>query len=286
MKNYYNILGVPENASDIAIAEAYKKLAIKFHPDKNSGDLFFAERFKQVNEAYQVLAKKDERKNYDEMLFNYLDAYEILKQQQHNEQLNRSVNRKKINLHNKNNYSWWMIGCVAIVCAGILFWLKDSDNKGFTKGEVYVNEQDTSAVVVEVTAHSLPQHKGIMVSTMANTPGTTAAINPQVKPGNESRKTTPIIVEKQTVAVEGRSLKSDEIDTIINQLQTKNSNKGVRVTQSSNSNIQKDFAIVSILQKNGFKIAGRNYTTQNFNGIQINETGDYLNVIIGKTANK
>ena len=286
MKNYYNILGVPENASDIAIAEAYKKLAIKFHPDKNSGDLFFAERFKQVNEAYQVLAKKDERKNYDEMLFNYLDAYEILKQQQHNEQLNRSVNRKKINLHNKTNYSWWMIGCVAIVCAGILFWLKDSNNKGFTKGEVYLNEQDTSAVVVETTAHSLPQHKGIMVSIKANTPGTSAAIHPQVKPGNETRKTNAIIVEKQTVAVEGRSLKSDEIDTIINQLQTKNSNKGVRVTQSSNSNIQKDFAIVLILQKNGFKIAGRNYTTQNFNGIQINETGDYLNVIIGKTANK
>ena len=56
-KNYYQVLGLDENASLEDIKKAYKKYAVKFHPDKNNGDEFFTERFQEVQEAYEYLCK-------------------------------------------------------------------------------------------------------------------------------------------------------------------------------------------------------------------------------------
>ena len=57
MKDYHYILGVPRTASPEEIRKAYRKLSTKFHPDKNEGDKFFEERFKEINEAYEYLSK-------------------------------------------------------------------------------------------------------------------------------------------------------------------------------------------------------------------------------------
>jgi curved DNA-binding protein CbpA len=65
MKNYYYILGVERNATLEEIKKAYKKLALKFHPDQNNGDKFFEERFKEIAEAYEVLSNQERRKQYD-----------------------------------------------------------------------------------------------------------------------------------------------------------------------------------------------------------------------------
>ncbi len=65
MKDYYEILGVNNSASDQDIKKAYRKKAMKFHPDQNKGDSKAEERFKEVNEAYAVLKDKDKRKQYD-----------------------------------------------------------------------------------------------------------------------------------------------------------------------------------------------------------------------------
>jgi len=62
MKDYYEILGVPRDASQEQIKEAFRKLAQKYHPDKPTGD---AEKFKEVNEAYQVLSSPEKRAQYD-----------------------------------------------------------------------------------------------------------------------------------------------------------------------------------------------------------------------------
>ncbi|MBI4085606.1 MAG: molecular chaperone DnaJ [Candidatus Liptonbacteria bacterium] len=62
MKDYYKILGVAKAASDEEIKKAYRKLAHKYHPDKTGGD---EEKFKEINEAYQVLSDKNKRSNYD-----------------------------------------------------------------------------------------------------------------------------------------------------------------------------------------------------------------------------
>jgi curved DNA-binding protein len=64
-KDYYNILGVSRNASTEEIRKAYRKLAMQYHPDRNPGDKQSEERFKEINEAYQVLNDSQKRAHYD-----------------------------------------------------------------------------------------------------------------------------------------------------------------------------------------------------------------------------
>ena len=65
MEDYYNILGVDENASQDDIKKAYRKLSLIHHPDKNQGNLDAETKFKKINEAYQVVGDENERKQYD-----------------------------------------------------------------------------------------------------------------------------------------------------------------------------------------------------------------------------
>ena len=65
MKNYYQALGISLEATESEIKTAYKKLALKFHPDVNNNDTFFEEQFKKVNEAYQTLSVKQKKEEYD-----------------------------------------------------------------------------------------------------------------------------------------------------------------------------------------------------------------------------
>ena len=65
-RDYYEVLGVSKDASDDEIKKAYRKLAIKYHPDKNPGDKEAEAKFKEVNEAHDVLSDKQKRARYDQ----------------------------------------------------------------------------------------------------------------------------------------------------------------------------------------------------------------------------
>lgn len=69
-RDYYEVLGVGKDASADEIKHAYKKLAIKYHPDKNPGNKEAEEKFKEAAEAYDVLSNPEKRKNYDQFGFN------------------------------------------------------------------------------------------------------------------------------------------------------------------------------------------------------------------------
>lgn len=65
MKDFYKILGVNESDTQEKIKKAYRKLAVKYHPDKNQGDVEAEEKFKEINEANEVLSDVSKRKEYD-----------------------------------------------------------------------------------------------------------------------------------------------------------------------------------------------------------------------------
>ena len=73
-RDYYKVLGVSRSASEGEIKSAYRKLAMQFHPDRNPGNKQAEDRFKEINEAYQVLSDSQKRSRYDQLGESYSQA--------------------------------------------------------------------------------------------------------------------------------------------------------------------------------------------------------------------
>lgn len=69
-RDYYEVLGIDRNASEDEVKRAYRKLAMKYHPDKNSGDKGSEDKFKETTEAYEVLSNSEKRTQYDQFGHN------------------------------------------------------------------------------------------------------------------------------------------------------------------------------------------------------------------------
>nr|MBP7497993.1 DnaJ domain-containing protein [Bacteroidales bacterium] len=69
-RDYYEVLGVSKDADEAQLKSAYRKLALKYHPDKNPNNKEAEEKFKEAAEAYEVLSNAEKRKNYDQFGHN------------------------------------------------------------------------------------------------------------------------------------------------------------------------------------------------------------------------
>ena len=72
-RDYYEVLGINRSADEKEIKHAYRKLAKQYHPDTNQGNTQAAEKFKEVNEAYEVLSDPDKKARYDQYGFAGVD---------------------------------------------------------------------------------------------------------------------------------------------------------------------------------------------------------------------
>lgn len=97
MKNYYYILGVHNSATIQEVKSAFRKLAIRLHPDKNNGDKFFEERFKDIKEAYETLSDNPGKSNYDLKLRLYSGSFNQDEFKKYKELLKRKYKEELIN---------------------------------------------------------------------------------------------------------------------------------------------------------------------------------------------
>ncbi|SMC99851.1 J domain-containing protein [Chryseobacterium sp. YR221] len=75
MKDYYYFLGISQEASEEDIKKAYRKLSLKYHPDKNDNDDFFADRFREIQEAYETLSDPARRHSYNQNLESHQRSF-------------------------------------------------------------------------------------------------------------------------------------------------------------------------------------------------------------------
>jgi curved DNA-binding protein len=90
-KDYYKILGVSRNATTDEVKKAFRKLAVKYHPDKNPNDKTAEEKFKEISEANEVLSDPEKRKKYDEVGANWKQYEQMHRQQQERSRHGRTV---------------------------------------------------------------------------------------------------------------------------------------------------------------------------------------------------
>lgn len=93
--DYYKILEVSENADILKIKKQYRKLAMKYHPDRNAGDERAAKKFREITEAYEVLSNGEKRKEYN---------YKRENENNHTKKKNDKENFK--NKYSENNFSF------------------------------------------------------------------------------------------------------------------------------------------------------------------------------------
>ena len=72
-RDYYEVLGLEKGATEDQIKSAFRKMAMKYHPDRNPGDKSAEEKFKEINEAYSVLSDPDKKEKYDRFGFAGVD---------------------------------------------------------------------------------------------------------------------------------------------------------------------------------------------------------------------
>lgn len=292
MKNYYQILGVNAASSKDEIKEAYLKLSKKVHPDLNSGDNFFTELFKSINEAYQVLMDEERRANYNIQFNSYLYDFNYIKEKE-NELNKREADLFHISQKKKLFFrSFFSLFAGMSVVAIFSFAL---DSKPYEE-ETFVdrNERTRKEEIV------LPKRM-VEIRKPINAP-IAITTTPPMESFNNVKLVKPIpqvalpslannVKKERVIAKEKADLKlvtlSDNnllkiVLEIVNEKNKRNNNATcVRILKSADSNVDNAFHLAQKLRSNGFVLAGRETTSEKINGLQVDYSKNMITVTVG-----
>lgn len=311
MINYYTVLEVSQKASKEQIKEAYKRISLRVHPDKNGGDEYYAEIFKTVNEAQQVLIDEAKRAAYDEELkrsFNYPFG-----------------NRPKYFGINLNlNRKWAFLLSLTAGFLTFVILLPSPDLKELEQQKEISAPNSSNSFLNNVDRNKQIQQKLNKVSQME-----TGAFEGKVNPSNRLTSPTETValaknqsqqvntiskevptdigtskseaaitaqkvmtsqpsgpMEKSTVKpgeVQLNELQMMEILAQVNTLRTSvNSNINcVKIRKTKNSNVENAFNIATFFRSKGLIISGREIVYKDLQGVEVVENGPCIFVTIG-----
>lgn len=289
MKNYYQVLGVQSTASKEEIKEAYKKLSKKMHPDMNSGDEFFTEFFKSINEAHQVLTDDAQRRTYNYKLhdfsadINFLKEKEMLLQEKEATLMQRYFRRKML-----VKGSVTLVAGLAVIAAFLLSFDSSNAAENTTPAATHeekliVNETPVKTPQVDLADNSSAKNRHINVSapvTAKNTVITPVKI--------ETQHAAPVKRERFYGSGDKDSKRWTEAEMAAvfhviekEKIRANNTSNTIRIIRSDNSNIENAFDLAGFLQTKGYVIAGRETTIKPVNGIRADCTTSCIVLSVG-----
>ncbi len=284
MKNYYNILGIAETATSKEILEAYKKLAQKFHPDKNGNDAFFASCFREINEARQVLIDDAKRADYDNQLHNFLDAYELLKLQQNEDHYQRLERKNKYVKKKSETGKWLLAAFVMVLVIGVfLFYIEDDNKMDSTNYKTLsesIKEGEEFKIITpegEIDKEDRDKDADLVPRQVKNIVNTHAVIIPNTSKSIKKK----IAKNAEEPSLSAKPLTDTQLRAILHDLQNNNESNCVQIIQQQGSMLDKDFSVANFLQQNGYVIAGRELSKVKLKGITVEKTEGCSKLYIG-----
>ena len=293
MKNYYQILGVNAASSKEEIKEAYLKLSKKVHPDMNSGDNFFTELFKSINEAYQVLMDEDRRSSYNIQFNSYLYDFNYIKEKEH--ELNKREadiihTSQKRKLFFRSFFSLF-IGMSVVAIFSFALDRKPYEEETFVdrnerpKKEAFILPKRKIEIPkpfnppVAIATTTLPKE---VVSEIKLVKAATKQEIPALK--TETKKDLAIAnspVEYKLITLSDNNMLKIVLEIVKEKNKRNNNATCIRLLKSAGSNVDNAFHLAQKLRSNGFVLAGRETTSKKINGIQVDYSGNMITVTIG-----
>ncbi len=290
MKNYYEILGIRSTASKEEIKEAYIKLSKKVHPDVNSGDDFFSEFFKNINEAHNVLTDDTKRAAYHFKYNNYFFDYNFLREKERElQKKEEAIRQRKMRskMLFKGSISLFAgFAAIAVLLVSFDIYKEPEDLPVRKNTRPLLLKQNDKVNIAPAVHHLQPNHTAASkpipaVKKKMKLPADVKHL--QTKPKSKLHSVaaikTAVTISKQLNMEE---MKAIEASIVADKIKAGNKADCIHVIKSAGSNISNASELVRFLQSKGFTISGRETIPQATDGIKIDCKADCILLTIGR----
>jgi len=225
MKDFYSVLGLEANCTFEDIKDAYRKLSKKFHPDLNQGDDYFVSRFREVNEAYEVLIDTGKRARYDKNMKAFRPVDEEFKKRQYYRQQAESNQRNAHAAYYRAKSRGANAGItIVLILLGLIVAVYLAESFGHSK-KIKTSSGDTVALSVVSATKPHTHHKkhhiqkinndsAVAVNAGAKKPAATDAVTAESKPAVTVAQ--PVTInEKKPALLSTNSRKQQPVNQVL-----------------------------------------------------------------------